>query len=75
MPRIFHAGIDFGIDAGIQSLVLRVVCGFRLRAPPLPRPFSARVFLSKTRFRKRKRLLLEGARRRNPSANSLAAYL
>ena len=28
MARIFDAGIDCGIDAGMQSLVLRVVHGF-----------------------------------------------
>jgi len=52
MARIFDAGIDFGIDACVQSLVLRVVYGFRLRAAPLPRLSLARVFLSKKRFPK-----------------------
>ena len=60
--------------------VLGAAC--RLRIPSPCRAVAAAFLsaLSKTRFRKRKRLwpaprgLLEGARRRNLSANNLAAY-
>ena len=33
MARIFDAGIDLGIDAGMQTLVLRVVYGSAICLP------------------------------------------
>ena len=42
MPRIFGTGIDFGIDAFVQLLSLRVVEeGFSLRVAPLDGRFPA----------------------------------
>ena len=73
MARIFDAGIDFGIDTCVQSLVPRVY-GFRLRAEPLPRPSSTR--FPRRDFEKGSGSgpllegLLGGAQRRNLSADS-----
>jgi hypothetical protein len=52
MARIFDAGIDLGIDAGMQTLALRVVYGFRYLPPRgATRISSAGGFPSNKRFR------------------------